>query len=105
MDAKPNMIKKFNKPWFGLVLGLVLPVISFLIYFMFNISSNVDLSFKVFIDTLMREEAITAVLSICMLPNLILFFLLKKLDYWYAIKGVIVSVVIYTLLVVVLKFA
>lgn len=105
MDPKPNMIKKYNKPWFGLVLGIILPIISFLAYYMYNLSSNDGLSLKTFVETLMREEAITAVLSICMLPNLIMFFLFKKLDYWYAIKGVIVSVIIYTLFVVVIKFA
>ncbi|MDD3687709.1 MAG: hypothetical protein PHE56_13205 [Bacteroidales bacterium] len=105
MDAKPNMIKKYNKPWVGLVAGMILPIISFFAYYMYNLSSNDGLKLKDFVDTLMREEAITAVLSICMLPSLIMFFVFKKLDYWYAIKGVIVSVIIYVLLVVVVKFA
>jgi hypothetical protein len=105
MDAKPNMIKKYNKPWVGLVAGMILPIISFFVYYIYHLSSNDGLSLKVFIDTLMLEEAITAVLSICMIPSLILFFLFKKLDYWYAIKGVIASVIFYVLFVVVVKFA
>jgi hypothetical protein len=106
MDAKPNMIKKYNKPVIGLVLGIILPVISFLSYYFYmSLKSAEPLSLSRFIETLRDNEAFTAVFSICVLPNLLLFFLYKKLDYWYAIKGVILSVMIYTLLVVVLKFA
>jgi O-antigen/teichoic acid export membrane protein len=105
MDAKPNMIKKYNKPFIGLALGMILPIISFLIYYFYMLMKTKDLGFIDFLETLKRTESFTAVLSICVLPNLLLFFLFKKLDYWYAIKGVIISVMIYTLLVVVLKFA
>lgn len=106
MDAKPNMIKKYNKPYIGLLLGIVLPLLSFLGYFIFMSTKSVEtLSMAKFIETLRTNEAFTAVMSVCVLPNLLLFFLYKKLDYWYAIKGVIISVMIYTLLVVVLKFA
>ncbi|MCK9254576.1 MAG: hypothetical protein GX793_10075 [Bacteroidales bacterium] len=102
MNAKK--IKKLNKTWFGFALGMLLPIISFFAYYMYNLSINNQLSVKKFIDTLLNQEALIAVLSICLLPNLLLFFLFKKLDYWYAIKGVIATVIIYTLLVVVLKF-
>ena len=99
-----NKIKKLNKTWIGFALGMLLPIISFFAYYMYNLSINNQLSVKKFIDTLLNQEALIAVLSICLLPNLLLFFLFKKLDYWYAIKGVIATVIIYTLLVVVLKF-
>ncbi len=105
MDAKPNMIKKYNKPFIGLALGMILPIISFLIYYFYMLMKTKDLGFVDFLETLKRTDSFTAVFSICVLPNLLLFFLFKKLDYWYAIKGVIISVMIYTLLVVVLKFA
>lgn len=105
MDAKPNMIKKYNKPFIGLALGMILPLISFCIYYLFMLIKSKELGFGEFLETLYKTGSFTAVFSICILPNLLLFFLFKKLDYWYAIKGVIISVMIYTLLVVVLKFA
>ncbi|HOZ30731.1 MAG TPA: hypothetical protein PLL66_07420 [Bacteroidales bacterium] len=104
MEAKPNMIKKYNKPIIGLALGLVLPIISFMIYFIFLMAKNPELKFMEFIEKLLATEAFTPVFSLCVLPNLILFFIFKKLDYWYSIKGLIFSVLIYTLLVLVLKF-
>jgi len=106
MDAKPNMIKKYNKPYVGLFLGIALPLLSFFIYFLVMLGkSGEGFNFEKFIDTLIYNDATTAVISLCVLPNLLLFFLFKKLDYWYAIKGVIISILCYTLLVVVLKFA
>ena len=36
--------------------------------------------------------------------NLIPYFIFKKLDYWYAVKGLVFSLVIYTLIFVVLTF-
>ncbi len=105
MITKKNKSQKYNKPWFGLALGLVLPIISFFAYYMYNLSIKDDLTVRYFIKTLIENEAFIPVLSICLLPNLLLFFLFKKLDYWYSIKGVITTVIIYTLLVVVLKFA
>ncbi len=105
MEAKPNMIKKYNKPFIGLALGMVIPLISFFIYYLYLLVNSKDLPLGDFLETLKDTQAYTAVFSICVLPNLLLFFLYKKLDYWYAIKGVIISVMIYTLLVVVLKFA
>lgn len=98
-----NKTKKLNKTWFGFALGMVLPIISFFAYYMYKLSINNEMSLKKFIDILIENEALIAVLSICLLPNLLFFFLLQKLNYWYAIKGVIATVVIYTLFVVVIK--
>lgn len=104
MEAKPNMIKKYNKPVVGLVLGILLPLISFLIYFVFLLVKNPELKFTEFVETLYLTEAFTPVFSICVLPNLILFFIFKKKEYWYSVKGLVMSVLIYTIFVLVLKF-
>lgn len=104
MEAKPNMIKKYNKPIIGLAFGILLPLISFFIYFLFLFFKEPELGFVEFLDMLYVTQAFTPVFSLCVLPNLILFFIFKKLDYWYSIKGLILSVLIYTLLVLVLKF-
>lgn len=105
MEAKPNMINKFNKPFIGFAAGMILPLIGFLIYYAYNTGINPDLSFMDYLDTLYDTKAFTPVISICVLPNLLLYFIFKKLDYWYSIKGIILSLIIYVLIVVVLKFA
>ena len=103
MEIKPNKVKRFNKPIVGLALGIVTPLICFLIYFLYlSLTKNVD--FSGFINTLKSNEVLIPVLSLCVLPNLALYFIFKKFDYWYAIRGVVTSVLLYTLAVFVLKF-
>ena len=96
-----DKLQKLNKPAIGLGLGLVFPLITFLIMF----AVNAIPSFSAYIQHLKNTHALLPVMSLCVLPNLILFFIFKKLNYWYAIKGVVISVFLYTVAVVVLKFA
>lgn len=104
MEIKPNKIKKFNKPIVGLALGIITPLICLSIYYLYLSAKKGGLNFSGFIETLTSNDALIPVLSICVLPNLILYFIFKKLDYWYAIRGVVTSVLLYTLTVFVLKF-
>lgn len=101
MEARPNMIKKYNKPIFGLILGIVIPIAVFFLFYLIKYSG---VEFMVFINSLMENNALIPVASLCVLPNLIPYFIFKKLDYWYAIKGIVFSVLIYTVIVLVLKF-
>lgn len=94
--------QKYNKPWIGLVLGLILPLISFYIYYLVK---STNTSFTEFLDLLKYGKAFIPILSLCVLPNLILYFISKQLNLWYTIKGIVFSVFLYTLLVLVLKFA
>lgn len=96
-------LQKLNKPVIGLAFGLAFPLIAFLIYYASKSPSGESLI--LFIERLKGLSAFIPTLSLCVLPNLFLYFGFKKLNYWYAIKGVVGSVFIYTLVVVVLKFS
>ena len=96
-------LQKLNKPVIGLALGLALPLISFLIYYASTSPSGESLI--LFIDRLKGLSAFVPTLSLCVLPNLLLYFGFKKLNYWYAIKGIVASVFVYTIVVLVLKFS
>ncbi|HPG73283.1 MAG TPA: hypothetical protein PLM49_03265 [Bacteroidales bacterium] len=96
-------LQQLNKAWVGLLLGLLLPLLAFLVLYAYK-SYDSD-TLVLFINRLKLQGAFISVLSLCVLPNLLLFFTFKKLDFWYAIKGVVASVFFYTILVVVLKFA
>jgi hypothetical protein len=92
---------KLNKPWIGLLVGLIIPLISFYVYFLLK-SGNMNLS--EFVSNLKFGGAFVPIFSLCVLPNLFFFFLCKQFNLWYTIKGIVFSVFIYTLVVVVLKF-
>ncbi len=94
--------KKFNKPVVGLLAGLIFPLIIFIIYFFIRTSG--EKSFSDYVLDLVEYELFTAILTLCVLPNLLLFVLFNKLDYWYSVKGIIIAIFIYLLVVLVLKF-
>jgi hypothetical protein len=104
MEIKPNKIKKINQPVFGLLLGISVPLICFLSYFIYLKTKGEELNLSGFINYLKDNEILVIVISVCVLPNLILYFIFKRLGYWYAIKGVVASVLIYTLAAFVIKF-
>lgn len=104
MEIKPNKTYKLNTPLFGIAVGVVLPIISFLIYFLYTYLRT-DVQLISFLDTLYVTKTFTPVISLCVLPNLIAYFIFKKLDYWYSIKGIVASVLMYTILVLILKFS
>jgi hypothetical protein len=96
--------KKYNKPIVGLFLGLIMPLILFSIIYL-NKTKGIEITMKEYVDILVKHNTFLPIFSACVLPNLGLYFLFKKLDYWYSIKGVISSIFIYTLIVLVLKFS
>ena len=104
MEIRPNNIKKFNKPVIGLLLGTITPILCFLGYYIYLSLKSEGLSFTEFFETLKQTNGLVAVLSMCILPNLIFFFMFKKLDYWYAMKGLLTTVIIYVMLIFLIKF-
>lgn len=104
MEARPNMIKKFNKPVFGLAIGIIVPLIAFLIYYIIEFCISAEgIGLVDFIKLLINTKAILPP-SLCVFANLIPYFIFKKMGYWYAIKGIVISLVLYTLVFTVLTF-
>ncbi len=91
----------------GLILGLLAPVLGFVIYatmYVTAIRPHLDLPFFVkdlFIGT---REYQSPVLSLSILANLALFFLLDRWDLYKAMRGVILATMIYGLVIVLLIF-
>lgn len=103
MEARPNMVKKFNKPIYGLIVGIVVPILAFFVYYIIERIMHDNLGFVDFINVLVEKKSILPP-SLCVFANLIPYFIFKKLDYWYTVKGLVYSLVIYTLIFVVLTF-
>lgn len=102
MEIKPNQKKRFNQSIWGLLLGLLLPTILFMCVFLYYYltTNNPNFNFNFFI----HGKFIIAVITVCVLPNLLLYVIFKKLDYWYAIKGLVTSILIFVIISIILKF-
>lgn len=92
----------FDKYWFGTLTGLFVPLIFFvLVYFV----REFDMEFDIFISRLYRFKALPKLISLTLLPDVILFFFFMRKDFLKSAWGVILSLFLYAILILILKFA
>ena len=97
--AKPK--SKINSFWFGLITGLIVPLITVIIAY-YQVYSYMDIS--VFYQRFVSLKLFSAFLSLCALPDMLLFFIYIWGNRLFAARGALTSIFILTLLVVIYKF-
>ena len=95
-----NMEEKLNKQYFGIIIGLVLPVIT--TFIISKINHFGDLSYLEFMKTMLDIQSLGKLLSLCVLPNLLVFLLALKIDYLWIVRGLIIATAVYAVPVVLL---
>ena len=88
---------KLDSLWIGLVVGIFVPVLSLL---MFYYSTFTKVSFM---DYSLQVRILPKIISLCVIPNLLVFFLFMWRNHYYSARGIILATLIITLVVVVLK--
>ena len=88
---------KLDSLWIGLVVGIFVPVLSLL---MFYYSTFTKVSFM---DYSLQVRILPKIISLCVVPNLGVFFLFIWRNHYYSARGIILATVIITLVVLVLK--
>jgi hypothetical protein len=94
---------KLNTLGTGLITGFIIPVISFLGVAIYRMS--LGLSLKDFISFLNEAGILTQVISLCLIPNLLLFFIFIWTSRLISARGVIMSMFVFGFLILVLKIA
>ena len=95
------MDTRLNKMYVGLVLGLLVPLI---VLYIFNLIAFDDLSPGEFLRNLINNRKLSAVISLGVIPNLLVFFIFIWLNYLYSARGVLAVTLVFALLVVITKF-
>jgi hypothetical protein len=90
-----------NKLHVGLLLGLLVPVVALIIY---NRVFFGHLSPGQFLQTMISVKKVSAIISLGVLPNLLVFFIFIWLNYLYSARGVLAATLVYAFLVVMTKF-
>ncbi len=93
---------KCNKLYIGLLIGMILPLITSYAIFYFRFGDT--LSFKQFVDGLLRLQGFTKLLSLSVIPNLLFFLIAIKLERLLAARGIVTATLVYAIVVVVLRF-
>lgn len=91
-----------NNLWIGLIIGFIVPFFAILI---FHLSTYPEMSFKEFYAQIFGMDILPALLSLCGVPNLLMFFIFIWTNKLKSARGVLLATFIYTVVVFIIKFA
>ena len=94
--------RKWNKLWIGLALGVLLPVIAFLLIYFIGYGAKYPL--WDFVRQSYNVLVLTKMLSLCIIPNLGAFYFFLNREFWYATRGIILATLLCTLALVIINF-
>lgn len=92
---------QLNNFWLGLMGGLLVPVLSILGYWLW--SYKYMKFYPQFFRFLMDGGVLSAVMSLCLIPNLGLFFLFLNSERYKTCRGIILTMLLYGFIIVYLK--
>jgi hypothetical protein len=90
-----------NKITYGLIVGFILPLLSFLLYYIFRFGQY---SFTDYLHFLVESKKLVNVLSLTVLPNLAPFMLFINSNRYSSGRGVLTSTVVLGIGIFILKF-
>ena len=91
---------KYNSVKLGFLLGIILPIITILLFYLLKFN---DESIKQFLISLWQKNLFAKIISLAAISNLLLFFIFLWLNYLYSARGVLLSTFLIAFFVVILK--
>jgi hypothetical protein len=95
------MKSKVNNIYLGIILGLIIPVIS--VFLIYKIRFN-QYNLEEFINLFIQRKVLSSLLSLCVIPNLLMFMIFIWLNYLYSARGVLLSTFVVGFIIVGVKF-
>ena len=95
------MTSKINNLKLGLALGILAPVLTMLIIYLIQFT---DYGLQELVDMLVSKKIFTKIVSLCVIPNLALFFFFLNKNYFYSARGILMATVLFALFVFITKF-
>ena len=90
----------FNRVSYGLLVGFLMPILSFVMYYMFRFGHT---TFLDYIHILIESKKIANVLSLSVLPNLAPFMLLINSSRYSSGRGVLAATIVLGVIIFILK--
>lgn len=84
--------RRFDSIWFGTAVGISAPLITFLLYYLILHSYMPIVGF---INYLRGGDIFVATMSLCVIPNLLLFYIFIWTNRDKSSKGIILATLIY----------
>lgn len=99
-EEKPRF--DWDRMWLGIVLGAIGPVFPFFGYYLINYGG---ISFARFLHTLNIGEMYIPIIKLCVIANLLIFFIFIWTNKYRSARGVLLATFLYAFLIVYLTFA
>lgn len=96
------MKSKYDKLQLGLILGILAPVLTMVIIY---IAKFTNYNFSELIVFLLKKKIFTKIVSLCVIPNLALFFFFLNKYLYKTARGVLLATILFAIFVFVTKFA
>ena len=90
---------KFNSLQMGLILGIVVPILAIVVIWLINSEASLTSYLKGFY----RVNSLSGLISLCAIPNLLLFFIFIWTNKVKSARGVIFATLIVTLVTLLFK--
>ena len=84
----------------GLIVGIIAPIVAFIVYVLFYRRDKLEY----FINNLVTEINLPAIISLSLLINLLIFFLSIHFNKDYQARGILFATLLYGIVIVILKF-
>lgn len=94
--------QKFDNTWLGFICGMLAPMLTLYIFYLVKYS-NISF-YKFYLDVLFANNIVTASVSLCVITNLLVFFIFIWSNRNYSARGVLFSTIIYAGYVVYQKY-
>lgn len=86
----------------GLVIGLIVPLVGLIIFYF---SKSYDMNFVEYLKTIKGIGIASPLLSLCVIPNLLAFFIFIWQDKLIYARGVMMATLLYAIAVFIIKFS
>ncbi|MFH0760108.1 MAG: hypothetical protein V2A67_01230 [Bacteroidota bacterium] len=94
-------MKKLDKVVIGCVIGILVPLIAFTVFYFVRYS---DLSLMEFLKVYKSLGILTHIVSLSVIPNLLVFFGFIQKNLLRGARGVLLATFIFTFTVIILRF-
>lgn len=92
--------EKYDKLIVGLISGFIAPIIISLIIFLFTSHGR---TIGNYLDRIKEANIITHAITLCVFPNIAVFFLFNRFDMLRALKGVLAATIVWAVAVFIIK--
>ena len=101
MNQDNTIRTRLNTITFGLIAGMLVPLLAFVIFYLI---SSPDTAFPEFVEFIISRKKLSSLISLSVVPALLVFFIFIWRNYLYSARGVLAAVFLFALIVVLTKF-